>query len=117
MARPKRKSKAMEKANKRLAGLLSISETLDLSNGLTIQAYRDAIDKVFKKMEGYNGLLSNVDAALNDVRSAETELTLLSERFLEAVGSGYGHDSNEYEMAGGKRKSERKKPVRKPKAQ
>ena len=36
-----------------------------------------------------------------------------SERILLAVAVKYGRDSNEYEMAGGVRKSERKRPVRK----
>ena len=40
----------------------------------------------------------------------------LNERALDGVASKYGKNSNEYEQAGGTRKSERKRPVRKPKA-
>lgn len=115
MAKQKRKSKAAELAQKRLAGLESISTTLNLGNGLTIPAYSTAIQSVLAKLDAYNTQLSVADTALNDVESQEKILRLLSERFLEAVGSAYGHDSNEYEKAGGTRTSERKRPVRKPK--
>ena len=39
-----------------------------------------------------------------------------SNRMLSGVATRFGKDSNEYEAAGGVRKSERKKPQRKPKA-
>ena len=50
---------------------------------------------------------------LNDVIKTELALKDLSERMLMGVGSKFGKDSDEYEMAGGVRKSEHKKPVRK----
>ena len=51
----------------------------------------------------------------NIVLEKEKTMKDICERMLEGVGSKFGHDSNEYEMAGGKRKSERKRPIRKPK--
>ena len=46
-------------------------------------------------------------------RAAEKAIRDLSERMLAGVASKYGKDSSEYEMAGGTRKSERKRPTRK----
>ena len=43
----------------------------------------------------------------------ESELNDWTRRVLSAVVAQYGPDSSEYEMVGGTRKSERKKPVRK----
>ena len=39
----------------------------------------------------------------------------MHERMLSAMGDKYGKDSSEYEVAGGTRKSERKKPTKKAK--
>ena len=115
MAKLKRKSKAIELALKRLAGIESISPTLDLGNGLTVPNYNAAVERAAGRLDSYNTLLSSCDAALNDVKAEEKSLRELSERMREAVGSVYGHNSNEYEKAGGVRKSVRKRPVRKPK--
>ena len=43
---------------------------------------------------------------------AEKTLMALSEKMLLGVAFEYGKDSAEYEMAGGVRKSQRKRPVR-----
>ncbi|MCI5168677.1 MAG: hypothetical protein D3903_21920, partial [Candidatus Electrothrix sp. GM3_4] len=53
------------------------------------------------------------DAAGNDFRTLEKELRDLSSRMLSGVKVKYGRDSNEYEMAGGTRLSDRKKKLRK----
>ena len=115
MSRKKRKSNTVVSANKRLAGLESIDPLLDLGNGNTIAAYLVAIKGVADALDAYNQNLSDADALMNNVEAAEKTLSDFSEVMLEAVGTKYGHDSNEYEMAGGTRKSERKRPVRKPK--
>jgi hypothetical protein len=115
MALKKRKSKVVELAQKRLAGLQSISSTLDLGHGLTVANYSAALANTGKQLDTYNTLLSSADSAQIDLEKNEKLLRDLSERMLEAVGSVYGHDSNEYEQAGGKRKSDRKRPLHKPK--
>jgi len=119
MARIKRTSAAAEKAATRAAALSSISSTLDLGNGLTLAAFNTAIDAIAHPSTGklalYNASLSGVDAQLNDLVSSERALNNLSEQMLLGVSAKYGKDSNEYEKAGGVRKSERKKPVRKTK--
>ncbi|MGB3517964.1 MAG: hypothetical protein WBA43_16020 [Elainellaceae cyanobacterium] len=95
----------------------SIHASLDLGNGLTLAEYNQAINAVRADIDTYNEALSQVDNASNAVQAGEKKLRDLSEQMLMAVAAKYGKDSSEYEMAGGTRKSERKKPKpRQPKA-
>lgn len=64
--------------------------------------------------EDYNSTLASADEKLNIFNAREKELKDMHERMLIAVAAKYGKDSDEYEKAGGKRKSERKRPTRKP---
>ncbi|HET7818275.1 MAG TPA: hypothetical protein VFL70_03125 [Bacteroidia bacterium] len=115
MAKQKRKSKIVELAQKRVAGMVSIDPNLDLGHGLTIASFNSAIRDVAVKLDAYNTSLSNADSALNEVIEKEDVLREVSERMLEAVGVAYGHNSNEYEKSGGVRKKDRKRAVRKTK--
>ena len=115
MASKKRKSVTIERARKRLSGIESIDPALDLGNGLTVKNYRDQIEGLETKLDGYNKSLSDADDERITVTQNEKSLRALSEQYLEAVGVKFGHDSNEYEQAGGTRKSMRKRPVRKKK--
>ena len=114
MARQKKVSTNIEKAQQRLTALASIDPALDLGNGLTLAAYQTEVNAQ-AKLNAYNTLLSQVDEAYNTYLLAEKGIRDLSERMLAGVASKYGKDSNQYEMAGGTRKSERKRPVRKAK--
>jgi len=113
MARQKKTSPAIEKAQQRLSALLSVDSNLDLSNGLTAAAYKAEIVKVQALLDTYNTLLSQADGALNAFLVAEKGLRDLSERMLSGVGVKFGKDSAQYEMSGGVRKSERKRTLRK----
>ena len=110
MGRPKRSSKVVEQAQRRAAAMRSINANLDLGNGLTLAEYNKAIDAVRADISTYNEALSQVDHAANGVQAGEKKLRDLSELMLLAVAARYGKDSSEYEMAGGTRKSERKRP-------
>jgi hypothetical protein len=112
MARAKRTSQTLEKAEHRCAGLKSISETLDLGDGLTLENYLLLIDGLRSQLATYNESLSIVDRAAGTVQDTEQQLRTLSERMLIAVAARYGKDSYEYARAGGTRKSERKRPPR-----
>ncbi len=112
MARLKRSSKVLQKAEHRCAALKSISVTLDLGNGLSLENYLLLIDSLRSQLDSYNKSLSMVDRAATTVQDTEQELRTLSERMLIAVAARYGKDSYEYEMAGGTRKSDRKRPIR-----
>ncbi len=111
MARQKRSSQVLEKAEGRFRGLKAINENLDLGNGLSLEVYQQQMAEVDTKLEAYNNLLIAVDAALNDLEASEKALTEFNTRMLNAIAALYGKDSNEYEMAGGTRTSERKRPT------
>ena len=113
MARQKKTSKVVENANTRLASIKSIGTNLDLGNGVTAVVYEDLINETKKVLEEYNTALSLVDEKQNLYKSIEKELRNLHERVLISVAAKYGKDSNEYEKAGGVKKSERKKAVKK----
>ena len=115
MGRSKKNISHYNEAFNRLAALKSISPTLDLGSGLTVVAYDAAMIAFRQKLDDYNMTLSQVDEKYNLVQAGEKSLKEFSERMLAGVGVKYGKDSNEYEKAGGVRKSERKKPSKKSK--
>lgn len=109
MARKKRTSPAFEKLAQRLSGLKAIDEKLDLGNNLTVDAISQTLLTYNTELEDYNIILGNVDSKLNSVEQMEEAANNLSEKILIAVAAKYGNDSNEYEKAGGKRKSDIKR--------
>ncbi|MEH2463014.1 hypothetical protein [Nostoc sp.] len=115
MSRPKRGSKVLDRAQRRIAALKSISSTLDLGNGVTVDSFAAAIKTTQDKLETYNSSLSTVDLTQGALKIAEKSLMELTKHMLLSVAAKYGKNSDEYKMAGGVRRSERKRPVRKPK--
>ena len=109
MARRKRSSQVLEKAERRAAGMESIALDLDLGNGMSMEAFNDSIDSLRDKMAAYNRLLSSVDQVYNDLLLEESALSELAERMLAAVSAKYGRRSPEYEMAGGSRRGTRRR--------
>ena len=116
MGRAKRGSKVLERATRRASSLRSIDPALDLGNGLTLKFYVAAIADTGAKLSAYNGELSASDAAKNDLADSERRLADLSERMLSGVGSKFSKNANEYEKAGGVRKSAKRRPKRTKKA-
>ncbi|MCI5134384.1 MAG: hypothetical protein D3920_04760 [Candidatus Electrothrix sp. AW2] len=79
-------------------------------------AYQRKSSKVITDAQERSADLRAIDPNLdlgNDFRTLEKELRDLSSRMLSGVKVKYGRDSNEYEMAGGTRLSDRKKKLRK----
>jgi hypothetical protein len=113
MPRPKRSSKVLDRAERRIAAIKSISATLDLGNGHTVDSFNTVIEATRNKLSDYNSSLSTVDAAQTALVEAERKLMEVTEHILLSVAAKYGKDSYEYEMAGGIRRSDRKRPVRK----
>jgi hypothetical protein len=105
-------NKRVQTAKQRLNGSKSIDPNLDLGNGLTIAAFEAVIGENEAAINDHNTTLSSLDQKGNLAISTAKAATEYSERWLAAVGVRFGKDSDEYEMAGGTRKSERKKPVR-----
>jgi uncharacterized protein YukE len=112
MARIKRNSRTLGKAEVRLASIKSISPTLDVGEGLTIKDYTGKIESLRQSLEAYNTTLSTIDVLLIQLVEHEQELADYSEKILRGIAYKYGNNSHEYQMAGGTRKSDRKRTVR-----
>ncbi|MGV0026577.1 hypothetical protein [Phormidesmis priestleyi] len=112
MPRIKRSSPIIEKADQRLASLQSIDPNLDLSKGFTTQAFADLIETARRRVAAYNTTLSHLDADRAAMVEAEKAVSVFAEKMLIGVAFEYGKESREYEMAGGTRKSQRKRPSR-----
>jgi len=101
----KKASHAMAQAVKRISGVKSIATDLDLGNGLTVVDYQTAIDDVLAVVDAYNTHLSLADELKNNIAEKENRLKEFSVRMLTGIAAKYGKDSNEYQMAGGTKKS------------
>ena len=115
MAQRKRDSESVTRATERANRLKSIDANLDLGNGLTLAAYNTKIGAAKTENDTYNTMKAAVDGQLGKVEALEKQLDTMSVNMLAGVRIKHGDDSAEYEMAGGTRKSDRKKPQRKPK--
>ncbi len=62
-----------------------------------------------------NQMLADADTVSNRIKNEEKEIKSLYKRALSGAVSKFGEDSDEVEMMGGTRSSERKKRVSKPK--
>jgi len=117
MARAKRNSTILETARQRLAGLKKIgTPTPDFGPSLTVLSYENEVKAFSDDQDGYNGDVAALDDKQNRLNSRERNLSDLNQRILAGVRAQYGPDSSEFELVGGVRRSERKKPVRKPKS-
>jgi hypothetical protein len=106
MARQKRTSTILEKAERRAAGLKALEVDLDFGNSRSLTSFVAAIEQMRKKQEQYNQLLASIDATYVEMLEFEKALADLSDHMLLGVASRFGRNSSEYEAAGGVRKSE-----------
>ena len=113
MARSKKTVTHYDTAVTRLSAIKSIDAKLDLGNGIDVSTYEKQINDLRDRLNAYNTMLSQIDAQLNDINELDKTLRDYSERILAGIASKYGKNSNEYEQAGGKKKSERKRPSKK----
>jgi uncharacterized protein YukE len=112
MARPKRNSRILSRAETRLASIKSINPTLNIGDGLTVKDYTDKIASLRQSLEAYNTTLSTIDVLLTQIAENEKDLADYSDKILRGVAFKFGNNSHEYQMAGGVRKSDRKRPAR-----
>ena len=106
----------LEKGLTRLAAVKSINATLDLGNNITVANYETQVNLLSSKLSTYNTALSTIDDLYNGCIAQIEVLKDWNERILTGVATKYGKNSSQYEMAGGKKKSERKKTTPKNKA-
>ena len=105
----------LEKGLTRLAAVKSINATLDLGNNITVANYETQVNLLSSKLSTYNTALSTIDDLYNGCIAQIEVLKDWNERILTGVATKYGKNSSQYEMAGGKKKSESKKPTPKSK--
>lgn len=106
----KRTSTTLEKAQKRNLSLKSIDPFLDLGNGLTTREFANLIDDTQQKVDRYNLALSGLTQLYNEMMDSEKTLAAEHERMLSGVLAKYGRNSTEYEMAGGSKRTGKRKP-------
>uniref|UniRef100_A0A832H5R0 Uncharacterized protein n=1 Tax=Oscillatoriales cyanobacterium SpSt-402 TaxID=2282168 RepID=A0A832H5R0_9CYAN len=112
MARRKRTSPVLEKADRRMAGMTSIDPNLDLGNGLTLSSFSTLIETMRIRENAYNTALSNLDKLYREMLETERELSDMAEHMLLGVATKYGKSSVEYGMAGGVPKNQRRRRLR-----
>ncbi|WP_199322506.1 MULTISPECIES: hypothetical protein [Calothrix] len=108
----KRSSRILSNAEKRLASIESINSSLDVGEGLTVEGYNDKIETLRQSLKVYNRALSTIDNLLTQILENEQDLAEYFEKFLRGIAYKFGNNSHEYQMAGGTRKSDRKRPGR-----
>lgn len=112
MARTRRGSTVLETSRQRLAGVKRISPAPNL--GAALANYEQDITAFVAELDSYNQFLATLDEKQNSVDANERALKDMNKRVLAAIGAQYGTDSSEYEMCGGTRTSERKRPTGRP---
>ncbi|PHM07963.1 hypothetical protein [Nostoc sp. 'Peltigera malacea cyanobiont' DB3992] len=100
MARLKRSSKVLDKATRRIAGMRSISETLEFGDSLNLTEYQRRIQTLQTKLSSYNTMLSTLDEAMGQIQLLEEDLSSYSEKMLMSVGTRYSKNSLQYVQAG-----------------
>jgi hypothetical protein len=112
VAYKKRGSRAFNQAQRRLSGFKSIDPTLDLGDGVSVQAFTEMLTHLNQTLEAYNIVLADADTLKRSLVTAEKVIASYAEKVLLAVAVKYGKDSPEYGRVGGVRPSERKRPAR-----
>ena len=112
MSRAKRSSNVLEAARQRLAGLKKISPKPTFAGALSEETYEAESEGYGDEQNAYNGEVAALDERSNRLEARERVLEDLSQRILAGIRSQYGPDSNELELVGGVRRSDRKHPVR-----
>ena len=119
----KEKSSVITKAENRVAGMKAVdnlkSTTLNYGNTeipLTAVDMTAQIGVVEAKRQKCNDTLTLADQYNNEYEAEEDKLKKMIAQVLSNAVGLVGDDSDEYELLGGTKASERKRPVRKPKA-
>ncbi|MDZ8065265.1 MAG: hypothetical protein RMY64_06440 [Nostoc sp. DedQUE08] len=107
MTRKKRNSRILEKAEFRVAGLKAIDPKINFDDTHNLQNLTHLIDNFHNMLDEYNAAIAMIDSSRNKLDEMEKTLSQVSDKMLTWVGCKYGKNSNEYELAGGVRDSER----------
>ncbi|MGI2908060.1 hypothetical protein [Tolypothrix sp. VBCCA 56010] len=107
MPRQKRTSRVMEKAEFRAAGLKAIDSKMDFGDNCDLQNLTQSIEQLRTMIDSYNAALAMIDSSKTKIDQMEKSLSNLSDKLVRGVAFKYGTNSNEYEIAGGVRQSDR----------
>ncbi|WGV24466.1 hypothetical protein [Halotia branconii] len=107
MPRKKRGSRIIEKAEFRVAGLKAIDPNISFDDNCNLQNLTQLIEQVQKMLDDYNAAIAMVDSSKIKLDAMEKTLSQVSDKMVMGVRFKYGKNSNEYELAGGVRDSER----------
>ncbi|MFN6516946.1 MAG: hypothetical protein RMY29_020880 [Nostoc sp. CreGUA01] len=103
----KRSSQILKKAQFRVAGLKAIDPSLNFDDTYNLQNLTQLIDNFYNMLNDYNAAIAMIDSSKKKLDEMEKTLGQVSDKMLTWVGCKYGKNSNEYELAGGVRDSER----------
>jgi hypothetical protein len=109
MARLRRTSNVIVRANVRSNNLKSISPTLDLGGGLSVAAFDALIAQAEAALDDYNQTVASLDEKSNTLDTLLDQTRDMTARTLAGVGARYGRNSIEYEKAGGVKADEIKR--------
>ncbi|MBW4431809.1 MAG: hypothetical protein KME28_08790 [Pelatocladus maniniholoensis HA4357-MV3] len=107
MPRKKRSSRILKKAQFRVAGLKAIDPNLNFDETCNLRNLTQLIEQFHNMLDEYNAAVALVDSSKTKLDEMEKILSQVSDKMLYGVGFKYGKNSNEYELAGGVRESER----------
>ena len=107
MPRTKRSSRILEKAEFRVAGLKAIDPNINFDDTYSLQHLSQLIEQLHNMLDDYNAAIAMIDSSRKKLDEMEKNLSQVSDKMLVGVGFKYGKNSNEYELAGGVRDSER----------
>ena len=104
----KTNSRVINAAAARAAGMSTINPQLELGGDrITLVRYQSMIVEAQALQSNYNALLSHTDAARSAFILAEANLRDQSVRMLSGVAAYFGRESEEYQKAGGTKRSAR----------
>ena len=109
MARLRRTSSVIARANVRSNNLKAVSPTLDLGGGLTVAAFDALIAQTEAAQDDYNQTVASLDEKSNTLDALLKQTRDMTSRMLAGVGARYGRNSIEYEKAGGAKADEIKR--------
>ncbi|MEH2118883.1 hypothetical protein [Nostoc sp.] len=107
MPRTKRSSRILEKAEFRVAGLKAIDPNINFDDTYSLQNLSQLIENFHNMLDDYNAAIAMIESSRKKLDEMEKTLNQVSDKMLVGVGFKYGKNSDEYELAGGVRDSER----------
>ncbi|MEH2143857.1 hypothetical protein [Nostoc sp.] len=107
MPRTKRSSRILEKAEFRVAGLKAIDPNINFDGTYSLQNLSQLIEQFHNMLNDYNAAIAMIESSRKKLDEMEKTLSQVSDKMLVGVGFKYGKNSDEYELAGGVRDSER----------